>query len=250
MKVLNFWNVKGGVGKSSLCFLTGEILRSSGKKILFIDADPQRSITKTILEHPPGHNTFFDVLMRSKEISECMYQEKGFSIVPAHIDLLKIQSGIEENRLLSAFANYKGNFDYVLIDNQPTWNSIVRTTINACDRLIIPSMISIFDLDEVNFSINEARMMRKNLPVSIILNAVNSSEKISNDEREYIDSFLDTFKNDVARAKIPRSVILKRIIDRGDNLCGKGATKEKFRSALLNMVQEITLSKISLKEVA
>ncbi|MCG9873752.1 MAG: ParA family protein [Leptospiraceae bacterium] len=250
MRVLNFWNVKGGVGKSSLCYLTGEILRDGGKSVLFIDCDPQRSITKTILDDLDGKITLFDIFMHGKKLNESILSSKGFSIVPSSLNLLRIQESVEQNRLADEIETLKNKFDFILIDNQPTWNSIVRSSIQACDRLIMPSMISIFDLDEVAFSVAEARTVRKSLPISIVLNGLGNADKISNDEKDYMDSFLLNFKNELAKSKIPRSILVKRIIDRGESLFGKGSSKEKFRQAILNMVQEITESKIKLMEVA
>jgi len=250
MKILNFWNVKGGVGKSSLCYLTGEILRDSGKKILFLDTDPQRSISKTVLESLPEQGNLFDVLMRTRSLEDCIIESKGFWIAPGSLNLLRIQESVEQNRILDEIKSLKSKFDYVLIDNQPTWNSIVRATIQASDRLIMPSMISIFDLDEVCFSVQEARAVRANLPISIILNGVGNADKITNDESDYMESFLDSFRCDLAKSRIPRSILVKRIIDRGEALSGKGASKEKFRTALLSMVCEITESKLKLREVA
>jgi chromosome partitioning protein len=250
MKILNFWNVKGGVGKSSLCYLTGEILRDSGKKVLFLDTDPQRSISKTVLETLPEQGTLFDVLMRTRSLQDCIIDSKGFAIAPGSLNLLRIQDSVEQNRIIDELKSLKSKFDYVLVDNQPTWNSIVRATIHASDRLVMPSMISIFDLDEVSFSVQEARAVRSNLPISIILNGVGNADKITNDESDYMESFLASFKGDLAKSRIPRSILVKRIIDRGEALNGKGSTKEKFRLALLSMVQEITESKLKLREVA
>jgi chromosome partitioning protein len=250
MKILNYWNVKGGVGKSSLCFLTGEILKNSGYNILFIDCDPQRSITKTILPDFDDVDTLFDIFMRGKSLKDCIRNINGLSIVPASLNLLRIQESVEQNRLSDELNNLKNNYDFILIDNQPTWNSIVRSSIQACDRLIMPSMISIFDLDEVSFSVNEARTVKKSLPISIVLNGVGNADKITNDEKDYMESFLTTFKNELAKTRIPRSILVKRIIDRGESIFGKNSSKEKFRNALTQMVQEITELKIKIKDVA
>jgi chromosome partitioning protein len=250
MKILNFWNVKGGVGKSSLSLLTGEILKSGGKKILFIDSDPQQSVSKTLLGRSVDTPNLFDLLLRKAEIKDCIVDSNGFSIVPGSLDLLTIQESVVHNRMQSELDKIKKDFDYCIIDNQPTWNSIVRSNIHAADRIIMPAMISIFDLDEVRFSIRMAREVRSDISISIILNGVGNADKITADESEYLAMFLSEFKNELAMHRIQRSVLVKKFIDRGESLLGKGASKEKFRDSLLAMVQEITSSKIKLAEVA
>ena len=49
MKVVSFFNHKGGVGKTTLLFNVGLALAKSGKRVLFIDADAQANLTGTAL---------------------------------------------------------------------------------------------------------------------------------------------------------------------------------------------------------
>ena len=49
-KVVSFINMKGGVGKTTLCIGIGEYLANyCNKKILFIDLDPQFNTTQTLV---------------------------------------------------------------------------------------------------------------------------------------------------------------------------------------------------------
>ena len=49
-KVVSFINMKGGVGKTTLCIGIGEYLANYlNKKILFIDLDPQFNATQTLV---------------------------------------------------------------------------------------------------------------------------------------------------------------------------------------------------------
>ena len=49
-KVVSFINMKGGVGKSTLCIGIGEYLATyRKKKILFIDLDPQFNTTQSLI---------------------------------------------------------------------------------------------------------------------------------------------------------------------------------------------------------
>ena len=49
-KVVSFINMKGGVGKTTLCIGIGEYLANyCGKKILFIDLDPQFNTTQSLV---------------------------------------------------------------------------------------------------------------------------------------------------------------------------------------------------------
>ena len=45
MKIISVFNNKGGVGKSTLSFHLGKALGLMGKKVLFVDLDPQCNLT-------------------------------------------------------------------------------------------------------------------------------------------------------------------------------------------------------------
>ncbi|WP_243836553.1 ParA family protein [Leptospira meyeri] len=250
MIVFDFWNVKGGSGKSSNCYAAGLTLRDAGKKVLFIDQDPQRSITKTLNAHTNKSSTLFDVYMRQSKLQDSIIETEGFSICPGDLRLLRIQESVDQNRLAEELQTIAKKFDFVLIDNQPTWNAIVRAGIVACDLLIMPSRISIFDLDEVKFSYEEAKILRKNVPIKILLNQVSNAEKASKDEVEYIEMFLEKFKSDLLESRIPFSAFMKKIIDRGESLSGKDPSKTRLRTSLHSFISEITNNKVDLTQVA
>ena len=46
MKICSFFNVKGGVGKTTLTILTAMKLSKEGKKVLLIDAETQANLTQ------------------------------------------------------------------------------------------------------------------------------------------------------------------------------------------------------------
>jgi len=78
MKTLNFFNVKGGCGKSSLTKVTATFLVELGHKVLLLDLDPQRSLTKSCLPNHSG-NTIFELLLESCSLPDCLklIQENG-----------------------------------------------------------------------------------------------------------------------------------------------------------------------------
>ncbi len=45
MRVISFFNHKGGVGKTTLIFNIGIAMAKANKSVLFIDADPQANLT-------------------------------------------------------------------------------------------------------------------------------------------------------------------------------------------------------------
>lgn len=55
MKIISLFNNKGGVGKSTLCFHLGCALGELGKRVLFVDLDPQCNITISGMQEDDLH---------------------------------------------------------------------------------------------------------------------------------------------------------------------------------------------------
>ncbi|WP_436671765.1 ParA family protein, partial [Lactiplantibacillus plantarum] len=49
-KVISFINMKGGVGKTTLCIGLATCMSNTGKKVLVIDSDPQFNATQSLLD--------------------------------------------------------------------------------------------------------------------------------------------------------------------------------------------------------
>ena len=55
MKIISLFNNKGGVGKSTLCYHLGCALGEMGKKVLFVDLDPQCNLTIAAMDEEKLH---------------------------------------------------------------------------------------------------------------------------------------------------------------------------------------------------
>ena len=63
MKIVSFFNVKGGVGKTTLTILTAMTLSKEGSKVLIIDADTQANLTQFLYKVSHNDKTMFDGLI-------------------------------------------------------------------------------------------------------------------------------------------------------------------------------------------
>lgn len=55
-KMISVWNFKGGVGKTTTTFSIGYALARKGKKVMFVDADPQMNLTNTAIRYDLHRN--------------------------------------------------------------------------------------------------------------------------------------------------------------------------------------------------
>lgn len=241
MKVLNFYSVKGGTGKSSLSLLSGKFLASKGKKTLILDLDPQRSISKS-LGKSNEETTAYQWLLGDSSLKDTLQAttDENLYLLPGSLKLLKISESVNQNFIQEEIETLNG-FEYIIIDNQPSWNSIVRTGIQASHKVVIPSLLSLFDLEEVSFAIEETRKLKKEIEIGVILNRVLKVDKPTNEEKEYLEMFKDDFKGTLLSSMIPNSNLVRKSIDRQEDfLTGKTDTKKKFSKIVHSFLEEIT----------
>jgi chromosome partitioning protein len=107
-KMLTTWNFKGGVGKTTTLFAKGYALAARGKRVLFMDFDPQMNLTELCLSYHMRRQAqavgeiapdFFDYLKSldvpnvSQVLSNALYNPRNLpAIVPADILQIDMQS--------------------------------------------------------------------------------------------------------------------------------------------------------------
>ncbi len=176
MKIITFFNHKGGVGKTSLIYHTANMFAILGHRVLAVDLDPQTNLSQIFLEE----QQLFDIFKNEQTIKSALreIEKKRGDILDAHVE--KIQENlflipgdlelslIEDNlsqewhqcltgewypfALESAFyriikhAAEKHGIDYVFVDVGPNFGAINRASLISSDYLIVPSTADLFSL--------------------------------------------------------------------------------------------------------
>jgi len=160
-----FINGKGGCGKTTSLFHMAGVLSKAGRKVLAIDLDKQRNLTKTLLmdSEEPGQ-TVYDLLtgrypapwddgailgwarFRTRSNGEPKYC--GVDVICGDIRLegerrLSGTDGGAFGEDLTAFTEEKG-YDYVLVDMPPS-NKALN---NICFRYLVDNIIVPYSSDE------------------------------------------------------------------------------------------------------
>lgn len=153
MDVIVTANQKGGVSKTTTSHaLAIEFSETLKKKVLLIDFDPQASLT-TIFKlkgkdfmgaHESNVSKIFD-----KEVPVPLQMSENLFFIPANKELtIKGESAIKakEMMLTRFIKEIEGQYDVVLIDTNPKFDSLVVNAILACNKLVTP--IATGSLDE------------------------------------------------------------------------------------------------------
>ena len=156
--VISMTNQKGGVGKTTTTTNLGAALAEAGRKVLMVDMDPQGSLSIGLGVPPSaleGRKTVYDMLMDSSAApaSEVIVQTsiKGLDLLPANIHLsaaeLRLAGEVaREYALDRALQTIRADYDYVLIDCQPSLGLLTVNALTASDGAIIPMECEFFAL--------------------------------------------------------------------------------------------------------
>lgn len=182
MKVLTFFNNKGGVGKTTLAVNVASFIKMHyDKRILFIDADPQANSTQMMIPEerwdqyygeeassPTLKNLFANIVEGNSDVSftdEFFNQgENRFlvDLIPGHPSLSIVEDILSDawnkclggdlggfrrtNWLKMVKEHYKESYDYIFIDVGPSLGALNRSILINTDYIITPMGSDIFSL--------------------------------------------------------------------------------------------------------
>lgn len=182
MEIISFMNQKGGVGKTTLTINIAAMLASKGKKVLIIDNDAQSNCTATFYNGMPV-KTLYNVLLEDLNLNKIIQKTnvENLDIAINSLDssdinlLLSMEFG-RELKLKEAISEANLNYDYVLIDCNPSLDLSLVNALVASNEIIIPidaSAYSLTGLSNLTNFINKIRKINKTIDVTgFILNNI------------------------------------------------------------------------------
>jgi chromosome partitioning protein len=154
-RVIAMVNQKGGVGKTTSTVSLGAALAGYGRKVLLVDFDPQGALSISFGLNPNElEPTIFDLLTKADcHIGDVIISTdvENLDLLPSNIDLAaaEIQLVSEVGReyaLMRAMAPVLAEYDYVLIDCQPSLGLLTVNALTAASGVIVPMECEYFAL--------------------------------------------------------------------------------------------------------
>lgn len=143
MKTIIVSNQKGGIGKTSTATALAGELMARGKRVLFVDADPQRNSSDTYrADLEDGSPTLADLLYTEEPAENCIQHTETGDILAADkalADIEKYLKGISAYyRLRQRLEPLKEKYDYLVVDTNPHILLLLQNALIAADGIIIP----------------------------------------------------------------------------------------------------------------
>ena len=179
MKIITFFNNKGGVGKTTLVYHFTHMVAELGHKCLAVDLDPQANLTSMFLSEEELERIYSQETNRETLLSGIKPLDRGLGdVVPVKIhevnsnigllagdlELSLFEDKLSSNwskcidgdeaafRIVSSFYRIiiseakKNEAEYCIIDVGPNFGALNRAVLIAADYVVVPMAADLFSL--------------------------------------------------------------------------------------------------------
>lgn len=152
-KLITFFNIKGGIFKTSMSIITAyELAKDKDKKILLWDLDLQENLTQYVYKVNHDNKTTIDIIdgvSAEKVIVKAPNENyTNIDIIPSDIGLAMLDEKISlqpaREKVLARWymrnINVLSKYDYIICDLSPSYNLTAKNVLYLADSIIIPIM--------------------------------------------------------------------------------------------------------------
>ncbi len=180
-------NQKGGVSKTTTTKNLGIGLAREGYKVLLVDFDPQANLTQSLDLGPINADeievsisTLMQKVTDGKAIGVdegVIHQAEGVDLIASDDDLAMIEVRIinmmARERVLKRILDPKRkNYDYILIDCQPSLNILPINALAAADQVIIPVKPTYLSVKGLEHQLASIRNVREQINPALGINGI------------------------------------------------------------------------------
>jgi chromosome partitioning protein len=177
-RIVALCNQKGGVGKTTSTINLGAALAEYGRRVLLVDFDPQGALSVGLGVQPHQlDRTAYNLLMeRDVAIDDILLKTAvpGMDLLPSNIDLSAAEVQLvgevaREQTLSRVLRPVVDEYDFMLIDCQPSLGLLTVNALTAANEVIVPLECEFFSLRGVALLIDTIEKVRERLNPSLKL---------------------------------------------------------------------------------
>lgn len=216
-RVIAMVNQKGGVGKTTSTVSLGAALAQYGRRVLLVDFDPQGALSVAL--GVPAHDlerTVYNLLMDEGCVAQDVIvatSVPGLDLMPSNIDLSAAEVALvnevaREHALVRGLAGVIDQYDYIIIDCQPSLGLLTINALTAAHGVIIPLECEYFALRGVKLLTDTVTKVQGRLNPNLQLIGVLATmyDARTLHTREVLDRVVDAFGDQVFHTVISRTI--------------------------------------------
>lgn len=210
-------NQKGGVGKTTSTINLGACLAEQGRKVLLVDLDPQGALTAGLgIHYDDVDITVYDLMVDNQStIDQAIHQTStpNLDVVPANIDLSAAEIQLvnevgREQTLARALRPVLKDYDYIVLDCQPSLGLLTVNALACAHGVIIPMECEYFSLRGLALLTDTVEKVadRLNFDLEILGILVTMFDRRTSHAREVMSRVVEVFDEKVFDTVITRTV--------------------------------------------
>jgi chromosome partitioning protein len=216
-RIIAMANQKGGVGKTTTTINLGAALAEYGRRVLLVDFDPQGSLSVGLGANP--HNlelSIYNVLLQPDiSVEDILVKTNvaGLHMLPANIDLsaaeIQLVSEVaREMALTRALRHIRRDYDFILIDCQPSLGLLAINALTCAHGVLIPLECEFFSLRGVALLLDTIDKVRERLNFDLELEGILATMYDSRTThcRQVLQRVVEAFGDKVYQTVITKTV--------------------------------------------
>ncbi|MET7652656.1 MULTISPECIES: ParA family protein [unclassified Streptomyces] len=215
--IIAMCNQKGGVGKTTSTINLGAALAEYGRRVLLVDFDPQGALSVGLGVNPMELDlTVYNLLMeRGMAADEVLLKTAvpNMDLLPSNIDLsaaeVQLVSEVaRESTLQRALKPLMDDYDYIVIDCQPSLGLLTVNALTAAHKVIVPLECEFFALRGVALLTETIEKVQERLNPELELDGILATMYDSRTvhSREVLARVVEAFDDHVYHTVIGRTV--------------------------------------------